>query len=232
LAEVYELSEIAKRILEDEEKRTQAGQALNWDGSPEIPTAQEDFPDTLREQKTSPGGDFTDCDSTWSGNPQPLGEETLLEVQPLSPDYMPVVFRSWLLNTSYRMQCPVDFLAAGALVGASALIGAGSGIRPKRHDNWEVIPNLWGGIVAGPGMLKTPALKEVLKPLDKMEATAREAYNAALEFNEADEMIFKAERDAIKTQIAALSKSKGEKKDGRDKNGKDNRDQRTGHRTA
>ena len=208
LAEVFELAEIAKRIIEEEEKA--AGQALNWDGTPEITTAQED---------------------TWL-EVQPLEEAALLEVKELDPQYIPVVFRSWLLNTAYRMQCPVDFLAAGAMVGASALVGAGCGMRPKRNDNWEVVPNLWGGIVAGPGMLKTPALKESLKPLDRLEADAREAYNAALEFNAADEVIFKAERDAIKAQIAVLSKSKGEKKNDRDKNGKDNRDQRGGHRTA
>lgn len=45
MAEVFELAEIAKRIIEEEENA--AGQALNWDGSPEIPTAQDDFTDPL-----------------------------------------------------------------------------------------------------------------------------------------------------------------------------------------
>ncbi len=71
--------------------------------------------------------------------------------------------------------------------------------------------------MAGPGMLKTPALKEVLKPLDRLEAEAKKQYDAALEFNEADEIVYKAEKDAIKTQIAALSKGKEKKTDGRDK---------------
>lgn len=172
------------------------------------------------DPKSSPEEDFKESfndGAPWQ-NPESLGEKALLEVMKLAPEFMPVVFRSWLLNTAYRMQCPVDFLAAGALVAASSLIGAGCSIRPKRNDNWEVVPNLWGGIVAGPGMLKTPALKEVLKPLDKLETQAKAEYDAALEFTEADEMVYKAERDAIKAQIAALSKGK-EKKDAGNKTG-------------
>lgn len=171
------------------------------------------------ESRSTPEEDFADSfnDGEPWPDPQSLGEKALLEVAKLAPEFMPVVFRSWLLNTAYRMQCPVDFLAAGALVAASSLIGTGCSIRPKVNDNWEVVPNLWGGIVAGPGMLKTPALKEVLKPLDRLEAEAKKQYDAALEFNEADEIVYKAEKDAIKTQIAALSKGKEKKTDGRDK---------------
>lgn len=166
------------------------------------------------DPKSSPEEDFKESfndGDPWQ-DPEPLGEKALLEVMNLTPDLLPVVFRTWLLNTAYRMQCPVDFLVAGALVAASTLIGAGCSIRPKKNDNWEVVPNLWGGIVAGPGMLKTPALKEVLMPLDKLEAEAKKQYDAALEFMEADEVIYKAERDAIKAQIASLSKGKEEKK--------------------
>ena len=47
-------------------------------------------------------------------------------------------------------------------------------IRPKRHDDWTVVPNLWGAIVARPGMLKTPALREVLKPLRNLAAKAHQ----------------------------------------------------------
>lgn len=171
------------------------------------------------ENHSTPEEDFADSfnDGEPWPDPQLLGEKALLEVMKLTPEFMPVVFRSWLLNTAYRMQCPVDFLAAGVLVAASSLIGTGCSIRPKVNDNWEVVPNLWGGIVAGPGMLKTPALKEVLKPLEKLESEAKKQYDAALEFNEADEIVYKAEKDAIKTQIAALSKGKEKKTDGRDK---------------
>ena len=35
----------------------------------------------------------------------------------------------------------------------SVVIGAGCVIRPKEFDNWCVVPNLWGGIIADPGKL-------------------------------------------------------------------------------
>ena len=48
------------------------------------------------------------------------------------------------------------------------------GIRPKRYDDWVVVPNLWGLVVGPPGLLKTPMLREILKPLMRLAARARE----------------------------------------------------------
>jgi putative DNA primase/helicase len=45
---------------------------------------------------------------------------------------------------------PPDFAAAAAVVVAAALLGRKLGICPKRSDDWLVIPNLWGGLVALP----------------------------------------------------------------------------------
>jgi hypothetical protein len=39
--------------------------------------------------------------------------------------------------------CPRDFVAVGVIVSAAAVIGRKVAIRPKRHDDWAVLPNLW-----------------------------------------------------------------------------------------
>ena len=93
--------------------------------------------------------------NTWP-EPEPI-KTTLLPVENLPLEIIPGPFREWLVDISYRMQCPVDFVVVGAVVAIGSVIGAGCGIRPKQKDNWTVIPNLWGGPIARPAMLKTPA---------------------------------------------------------------------------
>jgi hypothetical protein len=39
--------------------------------------------------------------------------------------------------------CPRDFVAVGVIVSAAAVIGRKVAIRPKRQDDWVVLPNLW-----------------------------------------------------------------------------------------
>ena len=75
--------------------------------------------------------------------PGEIKETELLPVAQITPEMLPKAFREWLSDVSYRMQCPLEFVAVGAMVAASSVIGAGCGIRPKRRDNWTVTPNLW-----------------------------------------------------------------------------------------
>lgn len=174
MAEVYELSEIAKKILEEEEKAQDREDRENW---PE--------PEEIREE--------------------------LRPVQPLSPTMLPEPLRDWLVDVSYRMQAPLDFVAAAALVVTGAVVGAGCGIRPKTKDDWLVIPNLWGGIVGRPSMLKTPSLAEVMKPLTRLEMEARQEYEARADFHEADREVYKAMREALKSEMLTTAKGKSKK---------------------
>ncbi len=90
------------------------------------------------------------------GDPKPL-PELRQEVASWTEELLPEGFRPWLSDIAERMQCPPEFPAVGALVSISALVGRQIGIRPKRHDDWLVVPNLWGAIVGRPGIMKTPA---------------------------------------------------------------------------
>jgi hypothetical protein len=65
-------------------------------------------------------------------------------------------------------------------VAAAAVIGRQVAIRPKRADDWTVIPNLWGLAVGRPGLMKSAALAEALKPLQPLIADARIAYEREL----------------------------------------------------
>jgi hypothetical protein len=78
------------------------------------------------------------------------------------------------------MQCPPDFPAVSAMVALSSVIGRKACIAPKRRDNWRVIPNLWGAVVGRPGVMKSPALAEAMKPLDRLQAVASDLHAEAM----------------------------------------------------
>ena len=134
----------------------------------------------------------------------------LLPVSILPPAIIPEPFSPWLEDVAYRMQCPLDFVAIGTMVVAGSVIGAGCGIRPKKYDDWLVIPNLWGGIIARPSMMKTPALSEIIAPLKRLEAQAKRDYELELAEAEVEQVVIKAAKDSIVGEMkrAASGKSK------------------------
>ena len=97
-------------------------------------------------------------------------------VPKFDPDLLPDSLKAYTLDISERIGCPTEFVAVSAMVGLSATVGRQIGVRPNEHDDWNVTPNLWGAVISPPGALKSPAQSEALKPLDKLEADAREKY--------------------------------------------------------
>lgn len=133
----------------------------------------------------------------------------LLPVSALPLTMVPAPFRDWVGDVSERMQCPPDFVAAAMLVMAGSIIDAGCGIRPKKHDDWTVVPNLWGGVVARPSMLKTPAINEGLKPMKVLECAAKKAFDDELARHSAEMEAFKAQREALQGEMRQVAKGKG-----------------------
>jgi putative DNA primase/helicase len=138
--------------------------------------------------------------------PTPLKsiKKDLSPVIPLPSALIPEPFQPWLTDIAERMQCPLDYVAVAALIETAAIIGAGCRVRPKRNDSWSVVPNLWGGIVGRPSTLKSPSLKEVLKPMKALEEEA----NAIFEKEYKDYLCkveeYKAHREAIKKKITKV----------------------------
>lgn len=108
--------------------------------------------------------------SGW-GDPEPL-PDLRPPVEPFKEALLPEGLRSWNMDISDRMQCPPDFPAVAAIVSLASLVGRKIGIRPKRHDDWTVIPNLWGGVIGRPGLMKTPAIDQTTLPLRRLAAEA------------------------------------------------------------
>ena len=110
-------------------------------------------------------------------DPQPLPPE-LHPVQSFDLALLPDSLRPWIKDVCERVQCPPDYVAVPVMVALGSLIGRKVRIRPKARDSWTVVPNVWGGIIGRPGTMKSPAVAEALHPLRRLEAAAREEYDA------------------------------------------------------
>jgi putative DNA primase/helicase len=116
----------------------------------------------------------------WPHPPDPMSRD-LLPVPAFDVDrLLPAAFAPWVRDIAERSQAPVDFVAVAALVGTAAVVGRQLAIRPKRHDNWYVVPNLWSLAVGRPGIMKSPALQEALKPLQRLVMEERDAHAARM----------------------------------------------------
>jgi hypothetical protein len=136
--------------------------------------------------------------------PEPL-PHGLPPVDTFDPAMLPQCLRGRLANIAERMQVPLDYLAAGAMVVISSLVGRKLGIYPKKRDDWIVVPNLWGMIVGRSALLKSPALAEVMKPLGRLIADAQEAHKEELAGYEIKAMVAEAEAKALKKNIELLA---------------------------
>jgi DNA primase len=160
-----------------------------------------------RAQDWSPPENVPESGSEWP-DPQPIKTE-LLSVEPLPLEILPEPFRLWIEDVSHRMQIPPDFVAMAAITLAGSIIGTRCGIRPKQHDDWLVPPNLWGGAVGRPSMLKTPALKEALRPLARLEAEAKETFDEEIKGHEADLAEHQAIKKNLKQKMEKATDGKG-----------------------
>ena len=132
--------------------------------------------------------------------PQPIPDQMPL-VMPFDSALLPANLQPWIDDVAERMQCPVDFPAVTAMLALAGLVGRKIAIRPKRQDNWTVVPNLWGMLVGRPSIMKTPPMKEILKPLNRLSAEAHEDYDAKLQQYKSESKIIELKEKAITSEI-------------------------------
>lgn len=115
--------------------------------------------------------------SLWT-DPKPL-PQGLLPVAAFDPTMLPAPLAPWVSDIAARMQAPIEYVAVTAMVAAGAVIGRKVGIRPQEHTDWYEVPNLWGLIVGRPGVMKSPSTQQALKPINRLQAAAREEHEQA-----------------------------------------------------
>ena len=134
--------------------------------------------------------------------PDPLMiPDVLPKVSPFDYTLLPDSLRPWIEDIAERVQCPPDFPAVGAMISLAAVVGRKIGIRPKRRDDWLEVPNLWGAIIGRPGVMKSPALRESMRPLKKLEAKALKGFEDELREWQRGHELFKLKRETEKSRI-------------------------------
>ncbi len=129
--------------------------------------------------------------------PEPRSLPDNLSPVPVFEDgFLPEALAAWASDIADRMQCPLDFIGVAALVAIGSLIGRKVAIRPQRKTDWMEVANLWGCIVGRPGAMKSPAMKEALKPLTRLEALARQKNEEALKEHQRAQEIYKIKSEA------------------------------------
>jgi len=125
--------------------------------------------------------------------------DPLPSVMPYASDLLPRSVGAAVDDIAERMQCPPDFPAAAMLVAMGAILGCRIGIRPKRRDDWLVVPNLWGCVIGRPSLKKSPAIASAEKRLRAIEA------------RDADRMADALREAEVETRIARAQKRQAEK---------------------
>ena len=120
----------------------------------------------------------TDADVLAPDWPEPSRlPDALPAVKPFDPELLPEALRGWIMDISDRMQCPPDFSAVAAVAALSSLIGARAVVCPKARDDWRVVPNLWALPIGRPGVMKSPAIDEAIKPLVRLQLDERKRWH-------------------------------------------------------
>jgi putative DNA primase/helicase len=127
-----------------------------------------------RNGEAEPPPGVAPAEDPWP-DPQPIPNH-LVPVQPFDYALLPDTFVSFVSDVADRMQCPPDFPAVAIMIALAGVVGKKIGIRPKRHDDWLVVPNLWGAVIGRPGIMKTPAIRQPMKFLQRLEMEAKKKY--------------------------------------------------------
>lgn len=134
------------------------------------------------------------AEEEWA-QPQPLSAAD--PAPSLEPYLLPSALRPWLIDAAERLSVRLEMVAIPAVVALGAALGRRLVIFPKQYDHWAEVPNLWGVIIGPPSSMKSPALRDGLRPLKDIAAQATNDY-------EADRLKREAEASILDAQIKRL----------------------------
>ena len=101
----------------------------------------------------------------------------------------------------------MDYPAVVIVLCLAGAVNRRATIQPKALDTgWVVVPNLWGGIIAPPGFMKSPVIQTAARPLNQIQTEWRKEHEDALkEFAQAKEE-YDLKHQAWKEQFKANTK--------------------------
>jgi hypothetical protein len=109
-------------------------------------------------------------------------EGDLPPVEPFTPELLPAAFRPMVQDAAERMSVPLDFPGIVSILLLAGVVSRRATITPKANDtSWVVTPNLWGGLIARPGEMKSPLIDAVCAPVEAIQAAWQREYEEEME---------------------------------------------------
>ena len=194
---------------------------IGWDLADELPAGvtQDDLADLLADAPAAPNpppppGSSRTNNTDWK-QPRAL-PHGLSPVASFDPDMVPASIGPWVADIAERMQCPPDFVGVSAMVGLASVLGRKIAIKPQARTDWTEVPNLWGCIVGRPGAMKSPAMNEALKPLNRIKADTRKDNEQDQKRHVQAMMLHKIKVDVAQAAAKAAMKNGGNPSDALD----------------
>ncbi len=172
-----------------------------------------EFDSLEQHPKNEPAKQLQDP-SQWGKWKEPKGiKAELSPVAPLTKEMLPYDLDEYVRDEANRADnMPPDFVAVCTLVALCSVVGARVGIKPKQFDDWTVIPNLWGGIIAPPSSKKSPAFNAGTYALDRLVVNARKDYDEALKEYEISSLVKESSIKALKDKLKDAGKKADKEK--------------------
>jgi hypothetical protein len=142
---------------------------------------------------------------------EPIPDPEPLPMLPSVPDFpigvLPKDLRGWVKDAADRARFRPDFAAVAIMSALGSVIGRKLGIRLKQFDDWTEYANVWGVLVGSPSSLKSPAMRDAMRPFKALQVRADEANEAERKDYEADVTAFKLRKEGRKkAAVKALTK--------------------------
>jgi hypothetical protein len=96
----------------------------------------------------------------------------------LDDDALPAGWGGWIIEEAAARGCPRDYVVAGLIAAASALVGNARHVAATA--TWREPPHLWLALIGAPSTGKTPALRPIVEAARSVECDTEPAWQAAL----------------------------------------------------
>lgn len=126
----------------------------------------------------------------------------LLPVKKITKDMLPIDVYTYCADEAKRADnMTFDLVAVCLLTSLGALIGARVAIKPKQLDDYSIVPNLWGGIIAPPSSKKSPAISAGTRHLDRLVLQAKEQFELEQKESIAKGIVFKSTEKSLAKKL-------------------------------
>lgn len=110
----------------------------------------------------------------------PFNPWDTLRPLPFPMDALPPELAAFAASRAAAIGCDPAAIAMACLSALSVALDGRSRLRMKKHDGWYVPPSLWVALIGASSARKSPAMRVAWAPLERRQAAALRAYNAAL----------------------------------------------------